>query len=87
VVHPPLAHHHRPPAEIKEKEQIVVDDDQGAAKGTEQFLEHLFLAGIEVGGGLIEDQHLRLHGHDGGESGAFFLAVAEMMRRLVAQGL
>ena len=80
-----IAHDYRSIAEIVEKEQVVINDDQGAGVVHQQFLEHLFLVRIEVGGGLVEDKYLRIHGHDGGKGRSFFLAVTEEMGRFVAK--
>ncbi len=77
--------HHRPVAELVEKEQIVADDDQGAGKVAQQVDEDRFLSGIEVGGRLVEDQHLRPHRQQPGQGGPLLLAVTQGVGRLADQ--
>ncbi|EKD38972.1 MAG: hypothetical protein ACD_75C00544G0001 [uncultured bacterium] len=85
MVDPTAAHNHRPLAEIVEKKEVMIDDDQGPGVVPEQFLEDFFLAWIEIGGGFVEDEEFRVHRHDGSKGRPFFLPVAEEMGRFVAQ--
>ena len=42
-------------------------------------------AGVEAGHGLVEDQHVGAHRHRAGDRGALLLAVAQHVRRALAQ--
>ena len=85
VVQASVGHDDGPRAEIVEKEEVVVDDDEGALEVLQQLFENFFLARIQIGGRLIEDEHFRIHGHDRGKGGPFLLAVTQQMGRLVKQ--
>ena len=68
-----------------EKQKVVLNDDQSACILVQQPFEDGLLARIEIGGRLVEDEHMRLHSEDRRQSCPFFLAVTEMMGRFAAQ--
>ena len=82
---PTIRENHCPLAEVVEKQKVVLDDDQGACILVQQPFEDGLLARIEIGGWLIEDEHMRLHSEDRRQGCPLFLAVTEMMGRFVAQ--
>ena len=60
---------------------VVRDDEQRAGEGVEQVLDRGEHVGVEVVGGLVEDQHVRLGEQDQQQLQAALLAAGEVLHR------
>ena len=57
---------------------VVGADEEGLFEGAKEADEFAAPAGVEAGGGLVEDEEVWGHGEDGGEGSAFALADGEV---------
>ena len=71
----------RPRADLEHHLEVVRGDQLGAAQALKELDEPPAAAGVEVGGGLVEDEHRRLARQHAGQAGALALAEAEVMGR------
>jgi len=71
---------HHAVAEVQHGVQVVGRHDHGQLEACEQLDELAAVAGVEVGGRLVEGEHLGRHGQHGGHAHALALAEAQMMR-------
>ena len=85
MVNLPFSHNHGPIAKAMEKEQIVINDNQGPCIVLKKFLKNPFLPGVEICCRFIKDEHIGFHGHDACKCGPLFLTVTQQMGRLVAE--
>jgi hypothetical protein len=76
-----LGHEHDAVGDLAGESHLVGDDDHGHAGGgellhrVEHFADHL---GIERGGRLVEEHHLRLHGQRAGDRDALLLTARQL---------
>jgi hypothetical protein len=77
--------HHGTIADSEQERQVVIDDDHRSGKILEQFPEKPLLSGIEIGGGLIENEDFRVHGEYGRQRRTLLLSIAQMVGSLVEE--
>jgi 4-diphosphocytidyl-2-C-methyl-D-erythritol kinase len=64
-----------------EEVPVVRDHDQRARPGVEQVLDHRQHVGVQVVGGLVEDEHVRLVEHDQQQLQATLLPARQVLHR------
>jgi hypothetical protein len=72
-------------AELGDEFEIVGGDDFGDGEGLEEVFEFAAATGVEVAGGLVEDEDGGLAGEDAGETDAAFFAAGEVMGEAVIE--
>ena len=83
--------HHRPgvddedPVEVQREVKVVGGEDDLLAEPGQGPPQQFPVAQVQQGGGLVQDQHLRVHGEDGGEGQELPLPAGELVDALVGQ--
>ena len=72
--------HHHDAVGVADRRQAVGDDQGGAPRGeaVERLLDQRLGAGVEGGGGLVQEQHRRVAEHGAGDGDALALAAGEV---------
>ena len=86
-----VVQHHHAVADVHDHPHVVFDQDYGGAKlvvHVQHEAAHvLFLFHVHAGHGLVEQQHLRLHGQGTAQVHAFLQAVGQLAHRCLAVSL